>query len=142
MSTVPTLNLTRRFKAPRERVFAAFTSVDSLQLWLGAEGCGVIGGRTDFRVGGEYLLQMTTPFGDSELRGSYREITPPSRLVYTWQWVGDDEPETVITIELEAIGDETELKLTHTGFATEESQGNHTKGWAGSFDKLDALLAA
>jgi hypothetical protein len=33
------------------------------------------------------------------------------------------------------------MVLTHTGFTSAESQGNHNKGWAGSFEKLDAHLA-
>ena len=144
MSAAPehTLVMTRRFKAPRERVFAAFTSVESMKLWMGPGTCSVVSGTADFREGGEYLLQMTTPHGDLGLRGSYRQITPPALLIYTWQWMDDEAPETLVTIELTAIGDETELRLTQTGFATSESQGNHNHGWNGSFIRLDALLAA
>lgn len=141
-NTTNTLQMTRRFKAPLERVFAAFASLDMLKLWLGPGECGVLGGTLDFRVGGSYRLQMKTPMGDAELTGTYREITSPERLVYTWQWVEDDAPETVITIELQAIGGETELRLTHSGFASTESQGRHEYGWIGSFDKLDGHLAA
>lgn len=137
-----TLHLTRRFKAPRERVFAAFASLDALKLWLGPGECGVVGGTLDFRVGGSYRLQMKTPMGDAELTGNYREITPPERLVYTWQWVEDGAPETVIIIEFIAVGSETELRLTHSGFAASDSQGRHEQGWNGSFDKLDAHLSA
>ena len=140
-TTTNTLQITRRFKAPRERVFAAFASLDALKLWLGPEECGVLGGTLDFRVGGSYLLQMKTPMGDAELTGTYREIRPPERLVHTWQWVEDGVPETVITIELHAIGAETELRLTHSGFACADSKGRHEYGWTGSFDKLDAHLA-
>jgi uncharacterized protein YndB with AHSA1/START domain len=137
-----TLQLTRRFKAPRERVFAAFASLDALKLWLGPGECGVVSGRMDFRVGGTYLLQMKTPMGDAELTGTYREITPPERLVYTWQWVDDGAPETVVTVDFIAAGGETELRLTHSGFASSDSSGRHEQGWTGSFDKLDGSLSA
>lgn len=140
--TTHTLQLTRRFKAPRERVFAAFASLDALKLWLGPGECGVVSGELDFRIGGSYRLQMKTPMGDAELTGTYREITPPARLVYTWQWVEDGAPETVITVEFVETGGESELRLTHTGFASSESQGHHEHGWTGSFDKLDAQLSA
>ena len=138
-----TLHLTRRFKAPRERVFDAFASLDALKLWLGPGECGVIGGELDFRVGGTYRMDLKTPMGAGVLGGTYREIVPPERIVFTWQWLDeDDAPETVVTVEFAAIGAETELRLTHTGFATDESRGHHEHGWAGSFDKLDAHLAA
>ena len=135
-----TLSLTRRFKASRERVFAAFTTLDALQKWMGGGPCHVLGGTQDFRAGGQYFLRMHSHGGEAELRGTYREITPPSRLVYTWQWEGEDEPETLVTIDFIAIGEETELRLTHTGFATTESRDNHNNGWLGSMDKLETAI--
>jgi len=142
MSAPDSLTLTRRFKAPRERVFAAFTTIEAIGLWLGPESCGVTGGRMDFQVGGTYLYQMKTPHGDMELRGTYREISPPSRLVFTWQWVEDDAPLTTVTVDLTEVGEDTELTLTQTGFTSAESAGNHAHGWSGSFDRLDNFLAA
>jgi uncharacterized protein YndB with AHSA1/START domain len=137
-----TLTITRRFKASRERVFAAFASVEAMKLWLGPGPCGVVSGTSEFRVGGSYKLQMNTPHGPAELSGRYREIAPPSRLVFTWKWNDPDAPETVVTISLTAFGNETEMVLTHTGFTSGESKGNHNMGWAGSFEKLDVHLAA
>ncbi len=47
-----TLKLTRLFKAPRERVFAAFTSVESIPQWFGCGHVKVTSCTADFRVGG------------------------------------------------------------------------------------------
>jgi uncharacterized protein YndB with AHSA1/START domain len=135
-----TLTITRRFKAPRERVFAAFSSLEAMKCWLGPGPCGVVGGTLDFRVGGSYRMQLKTPGGDKELMGTYHEIDPPARLVFTWQWA-DGETVSVITVQLTAVGAETELRLTQTGFASGESRDHHNVGWGGSFDKLDGSLA-
>jgi uncharacterized protein YndB with AHSA1/START domain len=138
----PTLHLTRRFKASREQVFAAFASLDALKLWLGPGECGIITGALDFRVGGSYRMEMRTPTGNALLGGTYREIASPERIVFTWHWLDDDDaPETIVTVELVTIGAETELRLTHSGFTADESRGHHEHGWNGSFDKLEAQLA-
>lgn len=137
-----TLKIIRRFKASPERVFAAFTSVEAMKLWLGPGPCGVVSGQGDFRVGGSYKLQMSTPHGPAELTGTYHEIKPSTRLVFTWKWDDADAPETVVTVVLTAVGNETEMVLTHTGFASGESKNNHNKGWTGSFEKLDTHLAS
>ena len=93
------LHLTRRFKASREQVFAAFASLDALKLWLGPGECGIITGALDFRVGGSYRMEMRTPTGNALLGGTYREIASPERIVFTWQWLdGDDAPETIVTV--------------------------------------------
>jgi hypothetical protein len=70
-------------------------------------------------------------------------IRPAERIVFTWRWLNDDEaPETVVTIELEASGQETVLSLTQSGFASDDSRDRHEHGWTGSFDKLAALVGA
>jgi len=144
-----TLTLTRRFHTAPERVFAAFTTFDALKSWLGPGDCGIVSGEMDFRVGGTYRMQMKTPHGPLVLIGGWREITPPTRIVLTWQWFetidGQDQadgPETVITFDFTAIGAETEVRLVQVGLANEESLAGHDRGWSGSFDKLAALLAA
>ncbi len=140
-----TLNITRQIKAKPERVFAAFTTFETMSEWFGPPGCDVQGGTVDFRVGGGYQIRMLTPGGEMVVAGEYREITPPRKLVFTWQWQDDEDwapVESVVTIEFVAVGEETELRLTHTGFPNTDSRGNHGQGWGGSFDRLAALFAA
>ncbi len=72
--------------------------------------------------------------------GTYKEITPYSRLVFTWEapW---SAPGTTVTVTLNPVTDGTEVVLTHVKFLSEESRDNHAEGWAGILSKLDALLA-
>lgn len=144
-TTDNTLSMSRRFKAPRERVFAAFATLEAMTPWFGPAGCDVEGDSLDFRVGGTYRLRLKTPKGENIVSGSYREITPPEKLVFTWKWEDDEDWEkfeSVVTLEFHAHGNETELSLTQVGFPVPESRGNHEHGWAGTFDKLDAALGA
>lgn len=139
-----TLKLTRLFKAPRERVFAAFTTTESMNQWFGCGGKKTTC-TTDFRVGGTLRVDSRDPAGGEPviITGVYREITPPAKVSFTWKYEGDEDwadCESVVTVEFKAIGDQTELTLTHTGFPSAESRGNHNVGWARCMDKMDAVL--
>jgi uncharacterized protein YndB with AHSA1/START domain len=139
------LRISRRFKADRDRVFAAFASFDAMASWFGPAGCKVRGDSVDFRVGGQYRLRIDTPNGEAIVAGTYREITPPAKLVFSWKWEDDEDwvdAESEVTCEFHAHGQETELRFTQVGFPVPESRGKHEHGWTGCFDKLDAFLAS
>ena len=59
-----------------------------------------------------------TPKGMSVVSGTYREIVPPERLVFTWAWEEDVSThraghESIVTVTLRAVGGRTELTLRH-----------------------------
>ena len=96
-------------------------------------------------ISGLYRLRLDTPHGEAIVAGTYREITPPSKLVFSWQWQDDEDwvnLESEITCEFHAHGNETELTFTQVGFPSAESRGKHEHGWGGCLDKLDAYLAS
>lgn len=138
---VEALELRRTFNAPRERVFAAWTRPEELSRWCGP---GPLTGvaEVDLRVGGRYRLTMTDPAGAKRVvGGEYREIVPPSRLVYTWAWLDrDNAAQMLVTIEFTEKGKATEVFLRHEGFHTEQDRQRHQEGWVGCCDKLDHVL--
>lgn len=74
--------------------------------------------------------------------GTYKEIRPAEKLVYTWWW--DNEPgfpETRVTVELRAQGNSTELWLTHELLSTGKMREEHQKGWNICLDRVGAFLA-
>src|SRR5437879_4673091 len=78
--------MTRDFDAPRRLVFDALTKPELLKRWLGVFGgwelavCDV-----DLKVGGayRYVWRRSSDGSEMGLRGVYREIVPPERLVCT-----------------------------------------------------------
>jgi len=96
----------------------------------------------DVRAGGHYRLEVTTPEEGSRIvSGTYREVKIPERLVFTWQWEGDpDFGETLVTVDLHARGESTEMVLTHERFSSSEGRDSHATGWQGCFDRLTELL--
>jgi uncharacterized protein YndB with AHSA1/START domain len=138
-----TLNLRRIFKAPREKVFRAWTDPEELKTWWGPEGYVTPSAEVDLRVGGKYRLGMRKlPDGEIfYLSGAYREVRLPERLVYTWRWEAKPEMgETLVTVEFREVGRSTEVVLTHERFPTEKARDDHNRGWSGCLDRLAKLL--
>ena len=95
--------------------------------------------------GAVYRLVMEaadgTPF---VIRSVYREVTAPSRLVYTAAWEDDDGVpghETLVTVTFEADGEETHLTLQQETFADDRARDRNRKGWLSTLDRLDIFVA-
>jgi uncharacterized protein YndB with AHSA1/START domain len=147
------LQLTRVFDAPRELVFQAWTDANQFQQWFGAaacEGATLQSAKVDARVGGKYRLQVRRTDGEFYTTvGVYREVKPPERLVFTWQFEKDgsgdgfgevEPPEMLVTLEFKARGRQTELTLTHEKFASAASRDRHEQGWTRCLDSLGKFV--
>lgn len=142
--TLEPLVLTRHFKAPPERVFAAFVEKALMQSWYGPEGMSVPRCEVDARVGGKYRIEMHAPTGSVHIvTGEFKEIAAPERLVYSWGWLDGTGrgPETLVTVTLKSRDGGTDLTLEQSGFLNDESRNGHSRGWTSSFASLDAFLA-
>ena len=86
-----TLIVKRMLKAPPELAFKAWTTAEHIQQWMRPEpGMVVPFASMDLRVGGRYRIQMQKPDGEFfTAAGEFREVKPPERLVYTWDWEKD-----------------------------------------------------
>lgn len=140
-----TLTMTRRFAAPRERVFAAWTDRALVAQWFGPENVTCTIHEWDAREGGAYSLTMHDSDGDDmPLSGVFREVSPPERLVVTWVWGSGDMAgrETVLALEFEEAGGDTVLHLSHSLLPDKDWAEKHSMGWGSCFNSLDATLAA
>lgn len=138
------LRLTRTLRAPPAQVFRAWTEPAELIRWWGPKGFTIPVYEMDVREGGSWRTVMRSPEGrDHVVSGIYREITPPSRLVFTWGWEEDGVRghETVVTVELFAVPEGTRLELTQELFESADSRDAHREGWASCLDCLEAALA-
>ena len=140
--------MTREFNAPWDTVFRAWTEPAMLKKWFGPEGVNTIAAEVDLRVGGRYQLTMQEPDGTTiVLGGTYRDIDPPGKLVFTWVLDGQScegsegqHAETVVTLDFEDLGSTTRLTLTHDFLPSESSKEGHTMGWTGSLDRLATVV--
>lgn len=80
------IQLTRLFDAPRALVFEAMTKPEHVKQWWGllGDGYSVPECQIDLRPGGRWRFVNLTPKGIRVVfSGEYREVAPPSRLVFT-----------------------------------------------------------
>lgn len=140
------LVITRVVAAPRRAVFDAWTSPPLVSQWLlGPEGWTMPVCEIDLRPGGAWRYLWRKADGrEMGMNGSYREVAPPERTVWTERW-GPEWPETLNTLVLTEINGRTIMILTATypDRAAREAatQTGMKDGIERSFARLDQLLA-
>ncbi len=148
--TTPTdreIRVEREFDAPRDRVFAVYTDPQLIPEWGGPRDTTTVVDRMDVKAGGSWRFVVRTPDGEeSGFRGTYREITPPERIVQTFEWEGMPGHVSVETAEFEDLGDgRTKVTTTSIFHTAEERDGMLRSGMESgmneTYERLDALLA-
>jgi uncharacterized protein YndB with AHSA1/START domain len=140
----PSLTLKRRLHAPPEKVYAAWTEPAQIARWFGpAETvAGSVRAEMDVRVGGRFRVRFNTADGEHhEVGGSYREVVPNEKLVFTWAWHTTPERESLVTVLVRSEGEGAMLTLTHEQFFDQAARDGHQRGWTGTLEKLERYLA-
>ncbi len=123
-----------RIQASPETVFEFLIDPDKLIQWMGRSA------QLDPRPGGRFHCDIN---GRDIASGEYRELQPPSRLVFTWGWEGEGatiEPgQSTIEVLLDPDGEGTQLRLIHRDLPNAESAQNHGLGWEHYLDRLATL---
>jgi uncharacterized protein YndB with AHSA1/START domain len=140
------LILERRFDAPRELVWRAWTKPRHLARWWGPAGFTLPVCEQDFRVGGFYRFCMRAPDGtDHWVWGAYHTIVEPEKLVFTWEREDQaglrDKLNNLVTITLAPDGGGTLLNLHHSVFQTIADCNDHRGGWTQCLERLAEFLA-
>ena len=151
MNTPPdqSLVIVRTLDAPPELVYEAWTSAEHARRWWyprqGGQDFACVAFAMDFRVGGDYRYCIRSPQGqDTWAHGTYREIVPNQRLVFTFQWEWAPEPsdETLITVTFEPQGRAgTKLTFTQAPFRDAAMRDGHEGGWGAVLDRLAEEVA-
>ena len=82
-----TVILTRDFNSSPAEVFRAYTSPALLPRWWGPAYLATTVDRMDVRPGGSWRFVQRDPDGhEYAFYGVYHEVTPPLRLVYTFEY--------------------------------------------------------
>jgi uncharacterized protein YndB with AHSA1/START domain len=145
-----TVVITRIFDAPRELVFKTWTDPVHLARWWGPKGFTNPICEVDLRVGGALHIVMRAPDGaEHPMRGVFRTIDPPARLVFeniavdregkvllegltTVTFAEHRAGATELTVESRAVG--------RVDYAWRMLEGMEI-GWTQSIDRLSAYIA-
>src|SRR5213594_1622512 len=141
------IRMTRLFDAPRHLVFEAMTKPEHVKQWWGrlGEGYSVPVCEIDLRPGGAWRFVNRHPKGEVAFYGEYREITPPSRLVFTEIFEQFPDSVSVVTAELSEEGGKTRLTAT-VRYPSKDVRdmvlgSGMAKGAGISYDRLEDLVA-
>jgi uncharacterized protein YndB with AHSA1/START domain len=140
--------LTRVFNAPRSRVFDCWTRAEHLQHWFGPKGFTIHSCEADPRAGGVFKLCMRSPDGkDYWVRGEYREVRAPERLVISSALDDDKGVERLLEL-IDVTFTESGGKTTVAVHAVASGSSDEAaamlkgmdKGWAQTIDRLGGHL--
>lgn len=153
------VHVTRVIPAPREQVFRAWTDPERISQWFGGPLGTATSAEADVRPGGAYrisidlkrqLMPGITAFG------TYLEVEPPDRLVYTFGWSSEvpvarvlgtamdlprPDAESRVTVEFVDRDGSTEVRLTHELLDTRRNRAFHRVGWNSSLKRFAALFS-
>lgn len=136
------LVVTRTVNAPARLVFEAWTKAELFRRWWVPKsyGLNLLDCEMDARVGGQYRLMFLHEGSTIEFFGTYLEVTPHSRLVWTNE-EGDDG-QTVTTVTFEESDGKT-LLVVHDLYPSAEAVDTGSTGaLPEALDQLDELLAS
>lgn len=139
------IRIERVFAAPRELVWRAHTDALLLARWWG-RGNRLDIERLEVERGGHWRFVEHGPEGAAGFEGRFREVTPPERVVQTFEWDGMPGYVAVNTATLEDLGDgRTRVVVTSLYHTAEERDGMLSSGMEGglreSYRALDRVLA-
>jgi uncharacterized protein YndB with AHSA1/START domain len=137
------LAVSRVVRAPRPKVFAAWTTPETLKRWWGPGPVSCPEAHVDLRQGGEYRIANLEMDGSiTWITGQFEEVITPERLVYTWHVSIVPGVLTRVTVEFREHRDGTEVTVRHGRFADPAVRDMHAQGWESCLEKLSALFAS
>ena len=140
------LLLTREFDAPRELVFKAMTDPALISRWWGPRKYRTVVDTMDVRPGGQWRMRnIAADGGEHAFRGEFREVVPPERIVWTFEYEPLPGHISVETMMLTERDGRTVLTVRDQFASKEDLDGMVASGMESgareSYERLDDVLA-
>jgi uncharacterized protein YndB with AHSA1/START domain len=139
--------VTRTIKAPRARVFNAYTDAAAIANWWGPRRYTTIVDRLEPRAGGSWrFINRAGEDQEFGFHGVFHDVVQDSRIVWTFEFEGMPGHVSLETVSFEDAGDATTIRI-HSVFESVADrdgalQSGMESGIAESFDRLEQLLAS
>lgn len=140
-----TVTATRVFDAPRDLVFRVFFDPKLIPQWWGPRKYTTTLDTLDFRPGGKWRFVHTGPDGETfGFNGEFREITPPERVVYTFEYEGAPGHIVIESVDIEDLGKKTRIVAVDRFASLDDLHGMYADGMEEganeSYDRFEELL--
>lgn len=141
------LVITRTVNAPARIVFQAWTQAELFKQWWVPKSVGLtlLSCEMDARVGGKYRLVFSHPAAPEPMAffGTYLEVVPNARLVWTNEEGGD--PGQITTVTFEEKNGQT-LVVMHERYPSKEAieeacSSGAAEGTCETFDQMEEFVA-
>lgn len=147
------MTVSRRFSAPLDKVWAAWTEKDLLEKWWAPKPYRAVSKSFDFSEGGHWHYYMESPEGERHwCLVSYMDIDPQKYFTARDNFCDEDAklnpdlPGNVWRNEFRAEGDETQVLVTLTFVSVDDIRKiiemGFKEGFTMGLDQLEELLAA
>lgn len=138
------LEFTRVIDAPRARVYEAWTKPEQMARWFAPKPFQLIVKTMDLRPGGRFSMAMRSPDGkDFPFTGTYREVAPPARLVWTGEFSTGPADQMTTAVTFEEQGRKTKLHARQTFHVMtpeiEHAAKGARQGWTMTLGQLTAF---
>ena len=134
------LEVTRVIAAPQEAVYEAWLDPEKLRRFMTpGPGMRVASAETDPREGGRFAIVMANDEAELLHEGTYEELRPHDRIVFTWESPFSAEGSRV-TLDFAPADGGTEVRLRHVRFPDLQSRDNHEGGWSTILSVFAAVL--
>jgi len=147
------LTQTRIVRAPRARVYEAWTKPEIMEQWFGSPTMVCTSVTLDVRVGGDYRVEAVRKEANAvtaedicagrsfnAVVGSYTKVVPNELLQFTWTPAWNPEEQSLVTVSLKDAPGGTEITILHEKFANEASRDAHNNGWAFALGNIEKVV--
>jgi len=136
------IEIERLFDVDVETLFKAWTEAEHLKEWWHPMGESLTDVKNELKEGGTVAYYV----GESglEITGTYSEVLPGEKLVYSWVWNMNDEGSESgysLNVSFFAEGDGSKLHVIQDGFSGPEFLKPHQEGWDKGLDDLGSYLS-
>jgi uncharacterized protein YndB with AHSA1/START domain len=140
------VEVSKEFNVPANRLYQAWTSEEDLRQWWRPMENQLKHLTNELKPGGEVVYTFESQEGKEvfTIKGTYKEVEPNSKLVYTWNWqlptptVHDSD--FLLTVLFESTESGSRIRVKQDQFANEESVQPHREGWDKALESLHAYL--
>lgn len=117
MAAIPAAIAVQHFKAPPQRVYDAILSTEMIGRFMFGPLLreeSILHIRNEPRVGGSFSYKVRRGEHEIDHVGSFLELAPPKRIVFTWGVAGESDPAgSTVTIDITPTPDGCSLRLMH-----------------------------
>jgi uncharacterized protein YndB with AHSA1/START domain len=137
------LKTVKEFNHPAEKVYAAWTEPEQLKQWWQPMNAKLTQVKNDLNVGGEIEYQFSTEGEEGfNVTGTYSEVVPNERLVYSWVWQlrQNEKEDYQLSVDFASTESGCRLEVRQENFRMQEQLEPHREGWEQGLSSLASYL--